>query len=299
MYLRWIVVLIVCVISATGSASDERAPKYRIIEVLDSTLVNAYDINDQRMIVGTYLQLDETGEIGTTHGYARLNRYLNPITLPDVQSLLARGLNDRGVVVGLVSFSDGRENGFRFADGVFTPVQIPDSTVTVPSDINNRGQIVGWATINWRQHAFLLSQDNVTLIAPPEASGGPVSAESINDQGEFVGFYEPAGTLSETDGFVFRNDRYFTIRFPDAPRTFPLAINDKGQIAGFYTDSAFIDHGFFFWRGRFMTIDIPNSVRTQIHGMNDQGDIVGIYRDAATGITHAFQSNIKEFASRM
>jgi probable HAF family extracellular repeat protein len=251
------------------------------------------------MIVGTYLQLDETGESGTIHGYARLNRYLNPITAPGATTLTARGINDRGEIVGLVSFSDGRENGFRFADGVLTPVQVVGSTSTVPSDINSRGQIVGWASINWRQHAFLLSGDNVTFIEPPEAGGGPSSAEGINDRGEIVGFYEPEGTLSVTDGFVLRNNQYFTLRFPDAPRTFPLGINNKGQIVGYYTDSAFVDHGFVLWRGQFATIDIPNSTRTQIYGINDHGDVVGIYRDATTGITHAFQSNLEEFTGGM
>jgi hypothetical protein len=61
MFLRRFVVSMLCVISVNAFATDERQPQYRIIEVLDSTLVTAHDINGRRMIVGTYLQLDESG----------------------------------------------------------------------------------------------------------------------------------------------------------------------------------------------------------------------------------------------
>jgi probable HAF family extracellular repeat protein len=55
-----------------------------------------------------------------------------------------------------------------------------------------------------------------------------------------------------------------------------LAINDPGQIVGFFEDSSFLLHGFLRDKdGTFSIIDIPGAVLTEPHAINDPGDIVG------------------------
>src|SRR5207249_1001532 len=61
----------------------------------------------------------------------------------------------------------------------------------------------------------------------------------------------------------------------------PLAINDRGQIIGVYSDSTG-DHGFLCDTGVFTTIDVAFSgaFATTAFGINNRGQIVGRYLDS-------------------
>ncbi|MGA7868364.1 MAG: PEP-CTERM sorting domain-containing protein, partial [Stellaceae bacterium] len=67
--------------------------------------------------------------------------------------------------------------------------------------------------------------------------------------------------------------------------TTATAINNSGEIAGFYTDSAGVVHGFTDNAGMFTTIDPTGSTSTMLLGLNDNGLAVGTYIDAA-GVVH-------------
>lgn len=80
------------------------------------------------------------------------------------------------------------------------------------------------------------------------------------------------GFATIQDTFDFR-----TIEVPAAKRTLASGINDRGQIAGYYDDSAGT-HGFVLDNGRFATIDFPGAVFTVALGVGAKGEIVGTYR---------------------
>jgi probable HAF family extracellular repeat protein len=62
----------------------------------------------------------------------------------------------------------------------------------------------------------------------------------------------------------------------------PNAINDAGEVTGYYTDANFVPHGFVYQNGVFTTVDDPLGVGgTQIFGINDAGQLVGQYFDAS------------------
>ena len=48
---------------------------------------------------------------------------------------------------------------------------------------------------------------------------------------------------------------FTTIDFPGAAQTFPLEINERGEIVGAYLDPDGTQHGYSFGRGGFATID--------------------------------------------
>lgn len=64
-----------------------------------------------------------------------------------------------------------------------------------------------------------------------------------------------------------------------ARQTAPRGINPRGDVVGFYIDTAGIQHGFLLTDGTFTTIDFPLAgVRnTSANGINAQGEIVGQY----------------------
>ena len=73
---------------------------------------------------------------------------------------------------------------------------------------------------------------------------------------------------------------------PGAIATYPLSINNRGQIVGYYWDGDYV-HGFVLNKNVFTTIDVPGASVTYATGINDLGLIVGYYWDVS-GNQHGF-----------
>jgi hypothetical protein len=67
------------------------------------------------------------------------------------------------------------------------------------------------------------------------------------------------------------------------------AINNRGKIAGFYTDATGGIHGFMDNHGVFTTVDAPGATTTELFGLNDHGIAVG--EDIVGGVTHGIIYN--------
>src|SRR5256886_13193716 len=84
---------------------------------------------------------------------------------------------------------------------------------------------------------------------------------------------------------------FTTIDVPGAPCTLPFAINNGGQIVGYYAETCTAVgpypngpvHGFLLDRGTFTTIDFPGATSTRAHGINNGGQIVGDYACSTVG----------------
>ena len=114
---------------------------------------------------------------------------------------------------------------------------------------------------------------------------------AVNDRGHFVGAeQEPSGTLHAIvdDGFELRLlDPSGVIGRSGQSRAF--SINNREDIAGYYTDNAGVQHGFVLHAdGRLATIDFPEAIDTQAFGIDDFGTVIGIYVDAQ-GNTRSFE----------
>jgi len=60
----------------------------------------------------------------------------------------------------------------------------------------------------------------------------------------------------------------------------PVGINDTGDIAGFYTDTAGKTHGFVYADGAFSTVDVAGASATELTRIKNWGQVTGIYTDA-------------------
>ena len=67
-----------------------------------------------------------------------------------------------------------------------------------------------------------------------------------------------------------------TITYPDAVWTGVSSINNKGHVAGTYSDGT-TTHGYIYDGNSFTTVDFPGAVQTSIRGINDSGKVVGWY----------------------
>ncbi|MEK9282795.1 Ig-like domain-containing protein [Bradyrhizobium sp. ISRA442] len=93
-------------------------------------------------------------------------------------------------------------------------------------------------------------------------------------------------------GFLYNNGTYTSIDIPfvSPASTFPYAINDSGQITGYYYDATGIGHGFLYSNGSYTKIDDPfatDSSGTFPYAINASGQITGIYYDSS-GSQHGF-----------
>ena len=91
-----------------------------------------------------------------------------------------------------------------------------------------------------------------------------------------------------------QNIEFLMIDFPDASSTFAQAINDNGQMVGFYRGFSEIDydHGFLLDGGQFSTIDFPDAIGTNILAINNNGQMVEFYRDVSR-TKHGFIASIE------
>lgn len=83
-----------------------------------------------------------------------------------------------------------------------------------------------------------------------------------------------ASATVRADGFLLSGTSYSILNFPGIHATEPLSINDSGNIAGTYIDSAGY-HGFSDVGGVFTSIDYPGGGQTLVQGMNNRGQLVG------------------------
>jgi probable HAF family extracellular repeat protein len=132
-----------------------------------------------------------------------------------------------------------------------------------------------------------------TTIAVPFPGALYTDVLGINNRGQIVGLYlvvDSGG--AHYLGFLDDGGIFSTLDVPGnggrgyASFTSPEAINDHGQIVGFYGDTSG-RHGFLYEGGVFSTLDVPGASETLAHGINNHGQIVGEYIDSGGGF-HGF-----------
>jgi len=81
--------------------------------------------------------------------------------------------------------------------------------------------------------------------------------------------------------FVKRRDTFTQFDFPGGHDTVPVAINNRDEIVGLFTDAVGLTHAFTLRRGVFTQFDPPGTVGfSAAFGINAQGFIVGSFTDA-------------------
>jgi probable HAF family extracellular repeat protein len=186
------------------------------------------------------------------------------IEVPGETEVFARGINNRGAIVGYASDANSRQGGFIAFDHFLGQINFPESLTTIPIGINDRGDIVGNLVAGNGVHSgFLLSKGQFTLF--PD-----IGPEAINNRGDIVGV-----ASGGRDGFLRSHGAFSTIRVPDSIATRAHGINDRGQIVGDFEDAPSHERGFLLWRGEFLTIEVPGSSRTEAFAINNSGQVVG------------------------
>jgi uncharacterized protein (TIGR03437 family) len=187
------------------------------------------------------------------------------------------GMNNSGQIV----VRDATRSYVRGAGTTaYITIEVPGATQTTATAINNPGQIAGIYNDSSGTHSFLRSADGKTYTTFDIPGGGASqygSPLAINDKGEMTGASYSAGPVSygflrSADGKVYTN-----IQVPDASATYPLSINNNGEIVGWciFGGSYGLRHGFLREPdGTYRLVDLPGTIAgTQAAAINNQGQI--------------------------
>jgi hypothetical protein len=246
-------------------------------------------LNNRSQVVGSYLATSGPPDFTIeAHGFLYGNGAYSAVAPADY----ARGINDRGDIV--ISTNTLPAKGALLSGGVLSPIAVPNASLTFPETINDRGQIGGVFCCRPDYEAFLLDRGRYTTFSVPGAFATSLTAP--NGRGDSVGAYEDRffddnGNLINTvsHAFVLSDHDITTLTIPGSLSDAASAINDRGDVVGFFDDLAG-NHG---WLraadGTLLEFDLPGSTRQTIPtGINNRGQIAGYYISGVDRRTRGF-----------
>jgi probable HAF family extracellular repeat protein len=188
-------------------------------------------------------------------------------------------------------------------NGMMTPLPTLGGNNGVAAAVNNQGQVVGWSentvhdptcvapqvlqfeAVIWGPSAGQMQQ------LPPLAGDSDTAATAINDKGQAVGISgtcdNAVGAYSAKHAVLWENGTVVDIgSLGGAGWNTPVAINNRGQVAGFSDLPGDVSGGVltpnfhaFLWTGEGGIRDLgtlPGDSISEATGINDQGQIVGV-----------------------
>jgi hypothetical protein len=150
----------------------------------------AFGINDHDTVIGVY-----NDAVGGSHAFVRRAGVYSTIDLAGGLQTIPFSINDREEIVGEY-ITTLNTNGYGYiqkASGSYSIFTAPgsDPQQTFFISINNRDQILGgYANATVAQQNFLVTRSVYALFdLPPSIGANGVSAQTVNDSDEIVGYY--------------------------------------------------------------------------------------------------------------
>ncbi|GLQ99275.1 hypothetical protein [Dyella mobilis] len=219
------------------------------------------------------------------------------IDYPGASQTTFWGINDLDELSGQYSVGSGVAHAMVYRHGRFEPLD-PSVLGTYfsasggPTDLGTT--FGGYADETGLQHGFQIQHGQFSTVDFPGHLNSNV--DQVNLFGAIAGVYWDAdgafhGVLREGTGHDTPID------VAGARETYPLGINDEGEMVGYWDTNPAQTHGFYRSAdGQFSTIDVPGAAATVIFEINDAGQAVGYYIDAS-GNTHGFIEARGQFQS--
>lgn len=231
-----------------GTKLDIRGPD-------DSTSVlatYAKGINNLGQIAGIYYNGSQNRGYIYDMGAAKYTPFDPPSHLASSERQLilsgVTGINDGGQVTGTLKSSSDQFSGFIYNNGVFDVFKVGNQP-TFPTSINNGGRVAGVYGRLVRDGLsasglFTYEGGALTVIKPRVKLAGRINSTEhrINDNGQMIGHTSHPST-GALQSYLYSNGIFAILSIPDATSTNVSDINNRGEVAGTYTDASGV-HGF-------------------------------------------------------
>lgn len=263
------ILLPLALLFVAGAAPRAQAQQYKFqrLNPPRSTYSFAFGLNSNGVVVGSFINSSSAFE-----GYIYRNGKYETIVFPgSVGFTQASGINDSNVVVGDFTGSDHLTHGFLLTpNGEFAQYDVAPGASTYVFGINNAANFVGFTSFQGQPSVGFV--DIGGTVTEFTFMGDYTFASGINSVNDIVGyFFAPLGLIAH--GFYRDAAGTMTqVDYPGATETVCLAINDLGEITGYYLDASKVSHGFITKNGKFRTVPFPVAV-----GINNGGSFVGSY----------------------
>jgi probable HAF family extracellular repeat protein len=248
-------------------------------------------LNDLNAIpTGINVNGDVIGAIGVSSPTGTSFHWKGGITtlIPNVQ---LQAINDASTAVG----SSG-STAVKFENGSVVPLGTWGADVASASAITDVGTIFGFRSFNQiplTEGVRALPDGTVQSLSPPLPSARSTYPTAANANGDVVGRISLDGSYPYF-GFAIFGGQYQKIEWIGSGFTGPLAVNDLGNVVGFYETPSFEDRAFLWSKG--MIIDLASLPEVVAAGwthlvvandINNRGEIVG-WGVRSDGESHAY-----------
>jgi hypothetical protein len=237
-------------------------------------------------------------------------QYVNFGSTKDVTFNQLLGINNNGRIAGYFgSGAAGHPNkGYTitapYAQNDIASENFPHSVQTQVTGLNDDGVQVGFYST---QNTASMSNNNFGWyfngsfhkvdFPTTDNSKPPVNQLlGVNDHDVAVGFYNNGATSARAYEYNIKTHKFTRVQIPGyptgsaGPSTTATAINNNGNVAGFYTDKAGVTVSFLDRNGKFTTLAFPGASSTNASGLNDHDEVVGFYMtgSGSSALTHGF-----------
>jgi hypothetical protein len=199
------------------------------------------------------------------------------------------GINDEDQIVGYFgSGAAGHPNkGYLIPpfEHFFLNENFPGSVQTQVTGENNRGVTVGfWSNTNMgvgkdANFGWVNVNGHFRNASDPLAAAAGLETDQllgVNDEDVAVGFYADADGNNHGYEYNIGQQRFIAINVPGVTSLTAAAINDRGDVAGFYTADT-ETHGFLLRHGHATDLVAPGASSTMALGVNNFDEVVGVF----------------------
>ena len=182
---------------------------------------------------------------GNNHGFIDWNGVFTTVDAPGAagktKTTQLLGLNAAGVAVGFYNDAAGTSHAFKYNQStrVLTPLTPPNADSAVATGINSKDEIVGFLTRDKTTAGFFVSHAAFDEFDYPGSTN--TQPFGVNNNDEIVG--SEVDAKGQSHGFTLTSpSTHASFTAIDDPQgvgsTVVNGVNDKGQLVGFYQDSA-------------------------------------------------------------